>query len=105
MSAQALTAGRFVALLALSLARARACSTVERDVLPMCRAYNIGFVPWGVLGQGKVRPESTPCCVPRAVRAARAPVLTRPTSHTQLTGKVARGMPLDEAASRCASRR
>jgi len=27
---------------------------VENDVLPMCEKFNLGFIPWAVLGQGKL---------------------------------------------------
>eukprot|EP00499_Haloplacidia_sp_CaronLabIsolate_P002399 CAMPEP_0196773718 /NCGR_PEP_ID=MMETSP1104-20130614/2941_1 /TAXON_ID=33652 /ORGANISM="Cafeteria sp., Strain Caron Lab Isolate" /LENGTH=313 /DNA_ID=CAMNT_0042143869 /DNA_START=116 /DNA_END=1054 /DNA_ORIENTATION=- len=47
--------------------------TCERDVTPMCGAFDIGLTPWGVLGQGK------------------------------LTGKVRRGEGYDSSDSRRAS--
>jgi len=30
------------------------CREAENDILPMCEKFNIGYVPWAVLGQGKL---------------------------------------------------
>jgi len=30
------------------------CREVENEVIPMCEKFNMGFIPWAVLGQGKL---------------------------------------------------
>jgi len=30
------------------------CRDIENEIMPMCKEYNIGFIPWGSIGQGKL---------------------------------------------------
>jgi len=30
------------------------CREAENEVIPMCEKFNMGFIPWAVLGQGKL---------------------------------------------------